>query len=658
MEASAGEPETAAESSIVTAIKKVQQAHQQLEQEFQQLYQQLDQLQQELLQQELLEQKSQQIEQVYQQLKQKLHQLDPAYQQLMQKLQQLQQELLEQGNQQLGPKSQQQEQRVKQLKQQIEQQLTQLDQQMNSIIAGSYRQAVITGEHAAHQFKLVMLGPEGGGKTSTVYSLLGKDFQPHQPSTVGADVSNTCTADRHCVTDWKLKVLDHHLQDIFIHYKYELYEAMSESIEDVFEEESVKSEECDIVAGRDILLNKMTPEGKIRIVIYDLGGQEVYYEIHFLFLASHDTVFLTFDASKKLDAPVVRRQRYTISQEVYKTKKTQTNYEVIETTLQAIYSHCGIEGNKDSLSPRIPTVVMVGTHAFNLTIDEKEVISKMLIRRLRNKPLFDHLPRNAEDAIHFIDNKERDLEAINHLKAVAIKAAQFAITEMRPIPYLKFEKNILEISQKETEISIEKACGVAFKAGLDNSPESLLALLQYYTFKGVLLYYPDIGELKNWVFISPQQVSNLVSCVIKTHDYAEPMPNFMLQRKFDRFDKFGILEEYLLDYMLERSNYAKNIVLGFLEHFDLAVEVDRRTTFENEDDTYRPSDTGRVFFVPSMLVYNEKEKYIKPLGHIDNVMLYHFPDKFLPENVFNHVLISTIRWCQNNGHHICRYVHS
>lgn len=134
------------------------------------------------------------------------------------------------------------------------------------------------------------------------------------------------------------------------------------------------------------------------------------------------------------------------------------------------------------------------------------------------------------------------------------------------------------------------------------------------------------------------------------------MPKFMLQRKFDRFDKFGILEESLLDYMLERSNYAKNIVLGFLEHFDLAVEIDRCTTFENEDDTYRPPDTGRVFFIPSMLVYNEKEKYIKPQGHIDNVMLYHFPDKFLPETVFNHVLISTIRWCQNNGHRICRYV--
>ena len=56
----------------------------------------------------------------------------------------------------------------------------------------------------------------------------------------------------------------------------------------------------------------------------------------------------------------------------------------------------------------------------------------MLIKRLRNKLLFDHLPQNSKDAIQFIDNKERDMEAISRFKPVAMKAAQFVITEMRP----------------------------------------------------------------------------------------------------------------------------------------------------------------------------------------------------------------------------------
>ena len=56
----------------------------------------------------------------------------------------------------------------------------------------------------------------------------------------------------------------------------------------------------------------------------------------------------------------------------------------------------------------------------------------MLIKDLHNKPFFDHLPQNSKGAIQFIDNKERDMEAISHFKAVAMKAAQFVITETRP----------------------------------------------------------------------------------------------------------------------------------------------------------------------------------------------------------------------------------
>ena len=499
-----------------------------------------------------------------------------------------------------------------------------------------------------------MLGAEGAGKTSTVKSLIGKDFQAHQPPTVGADISNTCTVDRYCVTDWQLKELQEHLKDIPIQYKHELQEAMIEPTDLEPNQESLK--EVNMTTVQDIMQNTMAPDGKIRIVIYDLGGQEVYYEIHFLFLASHDIVFITFNASQSLDTPVIRRQRFTISQEAYKTRKTQTNYEVIEATLHAIYSHCGMEGTKDSLSLRIPTVILVGTHACNLTVEEKTMITRMLIKRLSSKPLFDHFPRQIDDAIHFIDNKERDPMPFNHLKAVVIKAAHPAINEERPVTYLKFEEKILEISQKETEIEVEQASDIATSAGLENSHESLLVLLQYYNSKSILLYYPEVVELKNLIFISPQNVSNLVSCVIKTHGYAEPMPSAALRKKFNRFDEFGILEESLLDDIVKRSGYVKNIVLAFLEKFDLAVEIDKDTKFENEKDSYTTPDTGRVFFIPSMLVYNEGEKYIKPEGHVDNVVLYYFPDEFLPETVFNHVLISTIKWCQTNGHHICRYV--
>ena len=48
----------------------------------------------------------------------------------------------------------------------------------------------------------------------------------------------------------------------------------------------------------------------IRIIVFDIGGQEVYFIIHFLCLAIEDTALLVFDASKQLHDPVISRQRF------------------------------------------------------------------------------------------------------------------------------------------------------------------------------------------------------------------------------------------------------------------------------------------------------------------------------------------------------------
>ena len=543
-------------------------------------------------------------------------------------------------------------------------------------VAIAFEQAVKQGVREANQFKIVMLGAEGAGKTSTVFSLLDKDFQPHQPSTVGAethkaDICNSFTVDCICVYNWKTtKEFQHYLEEISIHYKYEMKQEMttvlssSSSLTEGHEEYNQVSES----AGLEVLQSKVQmPDSNIRVVIYDLGGQEIYYEVHYLFLASLDVVFLTFNASIDLDELVVSRHRYTMLHERKETKKPLTAFEVIEATLHTIYSRCSKEGIKGSLSYCNPTVIMVATHSVNLTESDKEKITDTLLRCLPGK-LQEHFPKHRSQIFHFIDNETRDNNAIERLKAVAVDAAACTLTEKRPIAYLKFEEKFLTLSQEESEISKERAFRIATEAGLEPTKDALLALLEFYTLKGILLYYPNVEALENTVFISPQRVSDLVTCVIKTYDYGEVIPRADLRDKCKRFDNFGLLEEELLDDMLEKRNmlenvksgsskdYSKDIVLGLLERFDLTIKIDKSTKFENEDCTYLTPDSGRVFFVPSMLVYNTTEIYETLEGHTDNTILHYFPDKFLPDIVFNHLLIRTTKWCVAEGHRIRWYV--
>ena len=534
----------------------------------------------------------------------------------------------------------------------------------------AYQKALKKGKRRSNKFKIVLVGAEGAGKTSTAHSLLGKDFEPQQPSTVGAAV-NTCTADRFFATKWKQITLDHQLKQLPNQFKQELKSCMSKMLIEVAElprpekvgssmqpemdtqPEFLPPEEVpeELVARvQEVVETQEIHDGDVQIIILDLGGQEIYYHVHFLFLAQEDVVFLTFDASKDLDEPVICRQRLTRFQEKVKTRGMQTNLQTIELLMQSVYSHCGkVVVGQVYISNRIPTIILVATHSKGLTVQEKNGIIRKIYQKFEGRPFMDHLPRSRNEAVFFVDNSQRDPEVFEALQAVALKAAAPTIAEECPISYLQFEAEILKESQRRAVISQHEALVIAEKAGLQGN---LMEVLNHYTLKGTLLYYPDVESLQNEVFVSPQEVSDMITSVISTHN-CEPS-SADLQLAYVRYDSYGLLEEKLLDDMLKSADRYKDkrTILGFLEKFYLAVEVSRDTKFAKEDESYKAPTSDRVFLVPSMLVYNTEADPIQKKGN--TTLNFHFPDKFVPENVFNQVLVNLVSWCKLQGHHVHR----
>ena len=541
---------------------------------------------------------------------------------------------------------------------------------INRRVVVAYQKALKKGKRRSNKFKIVLVGAEGAGKTSTAHSLLGKDFEPQQPSTVGAAV-NTCTADRFFATKWKQITLDHQLKQLPNQFKQELKLCMSKISTEEAElprpEEVGSSKQPEMNTQPKFLPPEKIPEelvakvqevvetqeihdGDVQIIILDLGGQEIYYHVHFLFLAEEDVVFLTFDASKDLDEPVICRQRLTRFQEKIKTRGMQTNLETIEILMQSVYSHCGkVVVGQVYISNRIPTIILVATHSKSLSLQEKNRIIRKIYQKFAGRPFMDHLPRSRNEAIFFVDNSERSPKMFEALQAVALKAAAPTIAEECPISYLQFETEILKESQRRAVISQQEALVIAENAGLQGS---LMEVLNHYTLKGTLLYYPEVESLQNEVFVSPQEVSDMITSVISTHN-CEPS-SADLQLACDRYDSYGLLEEKLLNDMLKSADRYKDkrIILGFLEKFYLAVEVSRDTKFAEEEENYETPTSDRVFLVPSMLVYNTEAVPIQRKGDI--TLSFHFPDKFVPENVFNQVLVNLVSWCKLQGHHVHR----
>ena len=548
----------------------------------------------------------------------------------------------------------------------------------------AYQEALRMGKRRANKFKLVFLGAEGAGKTSTAASLLNKEFQPKQSSTVGAH-RNTCTIDLMLVSKWKHTDIAHHLQKLPKQFRNEVkayikaFKPSDEKsakittvpVEDfsdhsskkqlqqqkMSEEDMVqpqKMSEEDMVKCKKIINTEEVDTDDVNIVMMDLGGQEIYYTIHFLFLAREDVIFIAFNASQGLTEPVVSRQRLNRFKKKLEVRGMQTNLKAIEAAMLSVYSHCGKEVEDRTLyvSNRIPTIVLVGTHAKNLSQSDQDEIRLFVLEKFSGKPFLDHLPRSLamQEAFFFIDNSERISEVFDALRGVALIAAAPTMAVECPISYLQFEADILAESQNKSIITKQEAAVIAEKAGLK---ENLDEVLNHFTLKGTLLYYPEVDPLK--VFILPQEVSDLVSTVICT-DNCQPS-SAKLQKVCDRYDNFGLLEEALLDDILFTAKRFedKSIILRFLVKFDLAVEVSRHTKFADEDYSYPTPAQGAVYLVPSMLVYNEAKNYKRKAE--DLVIIYHFPDKFISENFFNQVLVKMVTWCNIHGHHIQRYVY-
>jgi len=528
----------------------------------------------------------------------------------------------------------------------------------------AYQEAMKNGTRASNQMKLVMMGAEGAGKTSTVGSLLGKQFQEDQPPTNGAEL-NSCTIERIFVSQsWQQSEVKDQLEKLPEKFR----SGMKKYISTISKNSPVHIDKQATPTGKEeipkevatrvqeVLNSKDVSDGDIRVIILDLGGQEIYYEIHFLFLAPEDVVLMTFDASQGLDKPVISRQRLNRFRKKVEARGMQTNLKVLETLLQSVFSRCGAKVEGDMyISKRIPTIIMIATHSKDLTEQQKRDIMIKFYETFSGKLFMDHLPTSRADAFHFIDNESRDPVIFTKVKDIIIKAGKPIIEKQCPITYLQFETRLLQKSETTSTITQQEALDIARKA---NIKENLLKeTLLHFSYKGVLLYYPNVPALQNVVFVNPQEVSDLVSSVISTHTYEKPS-SANLQSSCDRYDKYGLLEEELLDDMLKVCDRLgqKEVILSLLKEFDLAVEVSVKTKFEDEDDSYEVPKKDRVFVVPSMLVYNKVKIEKKSVN--DVVVLYHFPDKYLPENIFNHLLVKIVSWCNNKDHHIRWYVHT
>ncbi|KAJ3344389.1 hypothetical protein HDU83_005269 [Entophlyctis luteolus] len=176
--------------------------------------------------------------------------------------------------------------------------------------------------------KIMMIGEGGSGKTSTVRSFLGEDFVPQHLSTLGGDVSKSCSVffkESISASGWTVETANN---DLLVQmakaeskrlYGGSNVEFISGILKDHTGNANISESAPMAVSPRQtpadsILLNSIedplmtmrefnerlvaqvdaTSEEKITLSLWDFGGQEVFYSMHHAFLTAKGVYCLCF----------------------------------------------------------------------------------------------------------------------------------------------------------------------------------------------------------------------------------------------------------------------------------------------------------------------------------------------------------------------------
>ena len=390
------------------------------------------------------------------------------------------------------------------------------------------------------------------------------------------------------------------------------------------------------------LLEINNDEDDIYSIIWDFGGQSVYYDTHPIFLTKKAIYILTCDLShdpnQKANAPTKKG----MSGKKEDTYCSKTNLDCLNFWMSSVYSLvCPNTIRQETLSPEmLPPVFLVCTHADKpyrtdkITGDLANEIYGSLKEKVYGKLL---------KGLFVVDNtKSGSGDECRGVIKLREKVLSFAkelpqMKEAIPLKWLKYEKELHLWSERREWIPIEEAGQIAKKeCGIDDDVQ-FRTLLNFLHDQRVFIHFSESPELENMVILRPQWLIDVFKEVITVKSWQDVDENF--EQLWCNLEKNGILDEKLLDHawrhLLDKQEPTyKSTLIAIMERFNLLCPW--------------PSDgTTKQYLVPSMLMSPPTEDVLKHLDCVRIPSLFVvFNSGRVPPGLFSRLLLLFHRFCQ------------
>ena len=386
-------------------------------------------------------------------------------------------------------------------------------------------------------------------------------------------------------------------------------------------------------------------EEEIFSILWDFGGQSVYYATHPIFLTEKAIYILACDLSRnphdKADT-LVRKGLYRNKEDIC----NKTNLDYLDFWLSSVYSLVGPDtigqdtSPSDTTTARLPPVFFVCTHAdepYCSTTDPRD-LAVDIYGFLRSKPYKSHLFKDVFVVDNTKSGSRNGCPEVTRLREKLLSVAQGLpqLKEAIPLKWLKFE-NILRLLREDNckLMAIGEARQIATdKCGIEHD-EQFRTMLDFLHDQKVLIHFNET-QLNNLVILDPQWLIDIFKKVITIRRYEYTEDN--VERFWLKLQETGILDERLLDHEWKHliDKYSKETcgsLIAIMERFSLLCPW--------------PSDGENIqYLVPSMLMSPPTNDVLELLASVRTPSLFvRFEVGRVPPGLFTRLVLQFYQWC-------------
>ncbi|KAK3754253.1 hypothetical protein QZH41_008979, partial [Actinostola sp. cb2023] len=334
---------------------------------------------------------------------------------------------------------------------------------------------------------------------------------------------------------------------------------------------------------QDEHLDETITDKEVTISIWDFAGQHLYYASHQVFMSQQAVYVLVYNLSIDLDAKAAPCVRQGILDILLDNPHNETNLDCTLSWLASIHNLCQDDERRDYESKteknarndeprpyRRPPVIIVGTHADSLSVQEAKQMEKKLKMGLMCKSYQKHVvkPYFVVSNDNSSDGYDEGIQKL-HQKIQKVFDGEPYMGKEVPVRWLHFEKAIQKlVEEKKTYfLRVEEVEKVAKDVCFIEDQDELMTMLDFYHDLGIIIKYSAT------VVLNAQWLIGLFKNLITIRPYDDQTDSRYTEHWIE-LENSGRLNMELVEHVLGEQltcGQAKEDLLKMMEHFGLIV---------------------------------------------------------------------------------------